>query len=650
MAHHRSSLALALCLSVAAPAALPKSDLTDQRRQFREAYSAYRNGDVGRGAQLAEGLEGYPLSAYLHYEALRRQLDTVSAEEIRAFIGTEGGSRLGEQLRGEWLEVLARKGRWQELVAIYAPQKDRALHCRYLSARVLLGQTEGLFQTVREIWLTGESLPKGCDPALAWFKEQPAFNDDLLWDRIALAMDAGNTQFAAHLAGPLDAESKRLVALWRDLRATPAATLARCQPLANSARGREVVRYGIERLARQDAAKADAQWQDLKTQHAWSPAEQAEIAAAIAVAAVRQDHADALALLDKVPSDYAHESVQRAKLMAALEGLEWRRLARWTEQPAAADMNALRWRYWRGRALEELGDSAAAKEIYKSLAAERDYYGWVAAERLGLAYEFKHEPTRVLEPEVASFLTVPSIVRAREFFELDMSPAARREWHYYVNRMDPRLLPVAAVAAHRWGWHDRAIAALGKARQYADLEIRFPLAFLPQVEEYARKRGIETAVMLSVIRSESAFGADARSPAGALGLMQVMPATGRATAKHVGLPLKGEQQLLDAEHNLNLGSAYLKAMLDRFGGSLVLAAAAYNAGPHRAAKWRPRSHCVAADVWVDTIPFTETRRYVRNVLFFTALYESRLKQAGKPAQQRLAVMPTDKAGALSCQA
>ena len=239
------------------------------------------------------------------------------------------------------------------------------------------------------------------------------------------------------------------------------------------------------------------------------------------------------------------------------------------------------------------------------------------------------------EVELAEILARPGILRARELYRLAMPFKARREWGHEVGQLTHRQLEVAAFVVHNWGWYDRAILALGKAQAYDDLVIRFPLLHEQLVRNYAAKRGLDPSVLYSIIRTESAFMEDARSPAGALGLMQVMPATGRETARRIGATLSSARELLDPKKNVTIGSAYLKQVLSRFGGSFSLAAAAYNAGPHRVRGWRPKNGCVPADIWIDTIPFTETRRYVRRASFYATVYQWRLNEKMQPLATRL---------------
>jgi soluble lytic murein transglycosylase len=212
---------------------------------------------------------------------------------------------------------------------------------------------------------------------------------------------------------------------------------------------------------------------------------------------------------------------------------------------------------------------------------------------------------------------------------------ARHEWAYEIDNLDKRQLEVAAYVVESWGWHDRAILTLGRAKSYDDLRIRFPLLHDSLIAKYSKKRNLPAAEIYSIIRTESAFMTDARSPAGALGLMQLMPATGRETARQIGAALANSRQLLEPTKNVLIGTAYLKQMLERFSGSFSLASAAYNAGPHRVQSWLPKSSCVPADIWIDTIPFTETRRYVRRAAFYATVYQWRLEEHIKPLAARL---------------
>jgi soluble lytic murein transglycosylase len=626
------------------------------RERFQRAYHAFLNNEVARGEALSAGLNDYLLYPRLQYESLRRRVEKADVEavrgEVQQFLKDNSDTHVGELLRTQWLTLLAKRQRWRDFMSDYAPQEKLGLRCAHFAARaagVTAESTPAMEMEARELWLSGESLPPECDAVGEWLTRNGVLTPKLLWERIGLAMAEGNVSLVGQLAARLPVTDQHRAKLWLDTYKNPAKAIASPELSADSEQTRAILRTGFERLARQNAGKANSEWRARRGRYHFSADEAGAIATTVAIAAVRQDRADALIILDDVPADYVSADLQRAQLTAALEHRNWDRLRRWTEQPPAADMNALRWRYWRARALEAKGEMATARQIYLELSAERDYYGLMSAERLGIPYTFAHQPLAVTATTVKRFLNQPGIQRATELRLLGFEPAARQEWSFEMSKLDKNGLLEAAAAAHSLNWHERAIAALGKAREFDDLEIRYPIAFKDLVHEYAARRGLEPAVMFSLIRSESAFNETARSPAGALGLMQVMPATGKLTAKRIGMSGFKTASLLTAEDNVMIGSAYLRDMLDRFDGNLAMAAAAYNAGPHRVKTWRPQQDCIEADIWVDTIPFTETRRYVRNVLFVTALYQMRLRESVKPLMQRVAAVHAEAVTASSCR-
>ena len=313
----------------------------------------------------------------------------------------------------------------------------------------------------------------------------------------------------------------------------------------------------------------------------------------------------------------------------------------------------MRWRYWHARALEETGEPAKAKEIYTELAKERDYYGFLAADKINVAYDMNHHPLPENLEEFNRIESLPAIKRAYEFFKLNMKYPGRREWHHALNNMTSYQMQMAAAVVTQWGWHNRAIFTMGRAKAYDNLELRFPILFDELLNKYAKKRNIDPSWMYGLVRAESAFIEDVRSPAGALGLMQVMPKTGKDTAKRIGLKGFKTSKLKQAETNIPIGSAYMKQMLDRFNGNMILATAAYNAGPHRVSKWLPKKGCEQPDIWVEHIPFNETRKYVRRVLTYANIYDWRLQTGIKPLKERMPLVTSNKnnlAANLSCTA
>ena len=628
--------------------------MSGERESFRRAREALRAGDLQAYRELAPGLQNYALYPYLRYDYLRPRLAQAAPQEVRAFLKAYSETPLAAPLRTAWLRTLALRGDWPIYLEFYAAQEDPVLQCHYATARLRRQPDQAVLEEIKRLWLSAAPRPTECDPAFAALSESALWTEDLIWQRIRLAMAAGETRLAAYLGDRLSAAERRWAALWIISHDDPAKALASEDFKRDHPIGREIIAHGIARLARTDAEQAYAAWRRFAPRFKiysprscrgdpsdgvsrgercssplWSKLTSGDpligqIERSLGLAAADQRLPQAFAWLYSIdPASWMRRSSAPSYGWRSATAA-WTDLARWTEREAVGDMNPLRWRYWRARALESTGHAPAARGLFQDLAAERDYYGFAAADRLGVPYRFGHRPTRLSTTEDARIRSWPGMVRARELWLAGYPREARNEWTYTVNHLPDRAVRAAAAIAHEWGWHDRVIFALGKVKAYDDLDFRFPTPYASWVSESAARSNMEPAILNSIMRAESAFFAQARSTAGAVGLMQVLPSTGRLVAKDLGMPLAADAKLYDPKTNIALGSHYLSQMLARFNGNLAMAAAAYNAGPGNVERWRPQGGCQNAELWIETIPYTETRRYVRNTLFYTALYEWRM--------------------------
>ncbi|MCA1804736.1 MAG: transglycosylase SLT domain-containing protein, partial [Xanthomonadaceae bacterium] len=419
-----------------------------------------------------------------------------------------------------------------------------------------------------------------------------------------------------------------------DMHRRPAQMLADEARRTEGPMAHEIIHHGLIRLARHDPEQAFARWEDLRARHGLDPALAAAALRRMALSAAFAHHPRALEWLIQVPDTSADDTVQQWRIRSALVGEHWEQVLYGHAALSDDERDKNEWRYWRARALHALGREDAAMAEFTRLARERDYHGFLAADRLDWQYAMNDEPIAASPAELAQLERAPGVLRARELYRAGLITDARREWYELTRRLAPRDLQLAARLAHQWGWHDRAIITTAHAAHYSDLDLRFPLLHQREVMRTAQHQRLDPALIFGVIRQESAFMQDARSPAGALGLMQLMPATGRMTARQEQVPLPNTQSLLQTDKNILLGSAYLRRMLDEFGGNPAMATAAYNAGPHRVKRWRPEQE-QDAEVWVDRIPFHETRNYVRNVLAYAAIFEYRLERPVTRLRERL---------------
>ena len=630
---------LILVTGLLLPCVRPQAaELEQQRQQFLDAGKALQDGAISRFTTLTESLKNYPLYPYLLYQYLRPRLWKAKDSEITDFLLQYGDMPAARDLRETWLLILAKRGRWQTYLDNYTPQDDPVLQCYQLLARIKTGNTARLPEDARDLWLTGHSMPSQCDPAFKLLYQSKLMTPSLVWERIRRAMEQGQTRLAKYLGRRLDKEERHWVARWVDMYHNPAWGLQHKSAYPDGPRAREILVYGIRRLATANIDRAIKRWEALRSQYSFSPEDRLSMRRTLAVYAVINDNDKARALLDSLGDDHMDEDVFQWRLLLALTDHDWKDLVRWTRGTPPDDAVRLRWQYWRARALEQTGDKPDADAIYRSLAEERDYYGFLAADRLGVNYNLNYLSVPKDDDAWKEVMSMPAVLRARELYSLDRLYSARREWHYAIAHMDKYQMQIAAMIASDWGWHDRTILTLGRAKALDDLVLRFPLSYEQRLKEYADKRGLDISWVFALTRAESAFMEDARSVTGALGLMQVMPNTGKRTARAIGFRKFHTRYLLDADKNITIGTAYLKQMYDKFDGNKILATAAYNAGPNNIVKWLPDSGCEEPDEWIEKIPYTETRKYVARILYYSTIYDWRLHRGITPVHDRMAVI------------
>ena len=611
--------------------------LVNQRHQFQEAEKAIKQGKLNRYRWLEKQLRDYPLHPYLEYADLKRRLGKAKPSEVMSFLTANADSPLATRLQSRWLRNLARQGQWQLLVDNFTSTEDRDLLCSYATALLKLGETQRAFAITEGMWLTGRSLPRRCDASIKAWKQAGHLTNDLLWQRIRLAMQRGQVKLARHLAEDLPKEESYWVGVWIKVRRDPA-YLMKVNSHFTEKRPDVlgwITVYGLRRMARKDPVLAASNWQTLRHQHLFSIDDQERIERRLALALLKESSPEASRWLRTLNLNMLDDKVVSLHFYSAMRDQDWDTAQEWLERLTLGQQHTPQWRYWRGRVLEAMGHLEEARAIYLLNGDEREYYSFLAADRAGHRYQFSHAPLIYKQSELADVEALPAIQRARELYAIKRTVDARREWNYAIKRMPHPQLLKAAKLADTWGWHDRAITTLAEAKYWDDLELRFPLAHQQEVLNQAARQQINPAWAYAIIRQESAFTADARSHAGALGLMQLLPRTARDMARSLRVSKPRKRDILKIDTNIQLGVGYLKKVQDRYQGHPVLATAAYNAGPSNVKRWLPENGTVAADVWIETVPFKETRDYLKRVLTYTVIYEQRLGQQPKSLLERM---------------
>jgi soluble lytic murein transglycosylase len=543
---------------------------------------------------------------------------------VEGFLTRYPDSPLADKLRNAWLDQLATRQLWEDYLRFYRPAKADTDRCLHLHALIETGRRQEAFDEVPALWLYGKSRPKECDAVFAAWTDAGKLTPELVWQRISLAMQSRETQLAGYLKRFLPGSEQGWVDLWLELDRNPSLALHEPRLDKDQPRRSEMLLHALKREAAADPQAAVSLWKRLNERYRFTPAETESATRALALAMVRRDQPDALRWLEAINPGAQDLSLHETRILAALSAGDWHRVSRWIDALPEKERKSPRWSYWRSRAMGELGRGEQAAEILRQVAQDRSYYGFLAADRIGAPYNLQHVSLPVGAQEKEQLIRLPGLQRAYELYRLGRYPQARLEWNYATRPLSQRQLQVAAKLAEGWGWHDRAIFTLARTGYWDDLELRFPLEHRKPIEDRARVEQLDSAWVFAIVRQESAFMQDARSQAGALGLMQLMPATAKEQSRRMQPGTRFETNLLlDPEANIRIGAAYLGRVYQQLYQHPVLATAAYNAGPNRVRQWLPDDE-LPADVWIETIPFSETRTYVRRVMAYTVIYQQRL--------------------------
>lgn len=629
------------CTGTTSAAATPDLDRSEQRALYREALADLYAVRLRAFEAKLERLEDYPLLPYLHYARLLRYISNTEAEEIVAFRERFAETHLADSLLTHWLDNLARRGQWQLYRQHFDPNvaTSAALQCRYYRSLHETGDRTAALAGAARMWLAGESRPDVCDPLFDAWRRAGGLTDDSAWQRITLALAANRPTLAGYLVRYLDPASERLAREFITLHRQPARLNGLASLPGDPARRAEVVAHVIKRLARRDPEAAEGAWRIWSTRVALSADDQRQVVRDMLRWRIRRDLLPERFSDSWPPAGLGNDvdaTLVEELLRRAIAKEDWAETLIWIERLPPAERERVGWQYWQARASEALHaddggaapalalSPAAAQAQLAAVAQHRNYYGFMAADRLGQPVNMQAESFDLTAAEIDAVTRQPALQRALELKAMDERLDARRELAWLRGRLDDRSLLALAEVARRQGWHDESIQATIAGRQWNHLDLRFPLAFPEPMQANARLRQLEPSWLYAVARQESAFRVDARSSAGALGVMQVMPATARLTSRQMSIPLANTWQLLDQDKNIAIGAGYLAQMYQRYGSNRILASAAYNAGPGRVDQWLARRPATPADVWIEAIPFSETRGYVQNVLAFALIYSQRL--------------------------
>ena len=592
----------------------------------RESYAAKNETALTEDVSQLK-TQQYLLTPYAEYWLMLLKLDKARDEEVQNFIAQYVDMPFAERLRGEWLKRLAKQQNWGSFfdeLAFYQ-QEDIAVQCYALLGHKQLGDVEVASQA-RALWMSTADLPSNCNQLFDVLQKTGELSNDDIWARFRLALQEDKLSLAKSVISRLAHIDPAALKLLDRANQLPQLMLDKKTASFKTRFGAEVNLYALDRLARTKIDEAISTYGQV--QNLFNRENRAFGWGRIAYHAARSHHPRALsyyALAEGVTLDNAQLAW---KVRAALRAQDWTTVLNTTSAMPAKQIEEGAWRYWKARALKETAQKepshiAEANAILSKLSAERHYYGLLAAEELDSVMSNPAVDYKVTDIEVAAIASQPSMKRVLELQRLEMRWEAKLEWIWATRSYDDKQLLAAAEYAMRQKWYDIAIKTADNTKVTHNFNLRYPTPYRDLFRTAADNVSVDEAWVYGISRQESRFMHFARSGVGAAGLMQLMPATAQWVAKRMGLNGYNNTMIRNLNTNIEFGTYYMRYTLDLMGGQTVMATAGYNAGPSRAKQWMA-TEPLEASIYIETIPFAETRTYVQKVMANTQIYAPRL--------------------------
>lgn len=608
-----------------AQGAVPAVRIDPQLARVRAALAAAEAGNFDAAAYA--DLVRHPLYGWIEYATLRRDLASIDAARAADFLRRYGSQAVGQAFRAQWLAEAGRRQDWASVDAAWSPTiKDTGLRCTWLRARDALGRADADWTAqAQSIWRgAAESLPPSCDAVFASLDARGGLPPALRWERIDKAAEAWQPGVMRAAAKGLPADEAALANDYADF---VNALNDRALSWPKTERSRRIASYGLARYAKSVPQDAQAQLDRFGPALGFTDVERGRVLYQAALWTASSYEPGSAQKLAAVPAAAYDERLHEWRAREAMARMDWAGALAAIRAMPAKQREDSRWQYFEARLSELQGDRATAQRLYRAAAAKPEFHGFLAADRLNQSYTLCPWIPGASQVTRAAVEADPALRRALMLWDIDRAGWATAEWNDAISRFDQNRRITAVELAQQHGWFDRAVFSLGKQdpEELRLYTLRFPIHHEATIRREAQRNGLDAAWVAAEIRAESVFNPNARSGANAIGLMQLVPATGAAMAAKTGVPWNGESSLFDADTSIVLGTAYLRQLLDGYGeGRPYYTLAGYNAGPAPLARWKSQRPSMDPDFWIETITYKETRDYVARVLAFSVLYDWRM--------------------------
>lgn len=595
--------------------------LTEQQQRYLDARKALDKRQLTTYQSLRKQLDDYPLVPYLDFHADIEKILKMDGEQAAQAIEEFRHTPLYNSARYRYLKRAGSQRRWQDFLAI-SPQapNNKVLQCYYYRAQVSR-EPQIAYAGAEKLWLHGRSQPKECDPLFKQWEKAGLRSQELIWSRMLLAFNAGQTSLLKYLSRKITRhqdQAKRLLAVYKDPRSLRHKSRFTKQAKING----DIVDAGLRRLAKKDVVKAVTLFAAYQKADRFTDYQGRQLGRHLIRRAIIKQEMGLQSLVDEMLPLLDSDDLVILRIRWALRQNELQQVPQFLALLSDDNRHKARWQYWSYRLTEQ-------PEDLSNLSTQRNFYGFTAAYLTEQPFNMGHQATES-DPQIQAKLSNDKgLSRVTELMAIDKTIDARAEWLMLLGRHDKTIQAQYGALAVSNQWHDLAVQASIKAGAWNDMTMRFPFVESPLFTQAADKRQVDVDDLRAIARRESAYYPYATSGVGARGLMQLMPGTAKDTAKRYKLNYQGQRSLYQAQINIPLGSAYYAQLLKQFDGNRVLAAAAYNAGPHRVKSWLKKSDGqLDVMTFIESIPFTETREYVQALLSYRVIYQ--LKQQKQP--------------------
>ena len=595
-----------------------------QRQQFQQAMGAIAADDMARFYALEAELRSYVLHGHLRFALAERAIEQGGLEAAkRKAVNLEKefhGTFIAWRLMRAYRQRLRDEEQWQLFLDSGALPSTPKMLCETLRAKEVLGTLSSSDPDLLPLW-DKRSWEGDCDWVMQRQLAAGQVSAKYLWKHVYALLNSGRLTQATAFKQHFNRRDQALIQAWIEGHTEPAVALADKRWHDDSELNRRVFKHLISRLSRSDAVAARRYWAEAHQLGRYDGETRHEAARTLSLRAASDYEAEALKWLRWLPVEAQDKASREARDRLAVRLGEWQEVRDAIEVMSAAERELSDWRYWDAVAKDELGLKAESKAALSELADTRSYYGFLAADRVAKPYKMHDLATPQNSVLRKALQSRADVQRMREYLFVGMRGEALAEWKALLRVIDAEQRAELSLIALDWGWYDRAIVTNGRTAYNDDLRVRFPFAYQKTVQEQSALHNLAVPWVYGVARRESLFQPEVRSGAGAIGLMQMMPATAKDVSRRAGKKLY-TGALEDPEFNISLGTFYLRYLLDRFDDQQVMATAAYNAGLSRVPRWLA-DEAMSADRWVESIPFRETRDYVKAVMAYATVYDWR---------------------------